>query len=283
MLRVSGSIRDDVVSELRNAEGSATGLSLSALRDRVDTDLAKAIFTFCEGCFEGISLDLSHQDLSSGTDREQQIWQLRAETVILEKEKTVNEKKKKDSGSEKDFAVAASKKREAVAEIERCTRRLAEIADMMGVLEGQVKEMPWWLLCLRWEACSVNTISRLDLSDCCLHATAIKQLASTLLELEQRGDGTKVTELTLDGNNLGDIGMAPLTELLRLTTHLEALRVRNVGITESGLSELVAGLVTNKSLLLLDVRSNGLCSQDVGIMALSGVKHFNKKVEIWFP
>merc|ERR1719399_2746767 len=103
--------------------------------------------------------------------------------------------------------------------------------------------MPWWLLCMRWEAVAMNNIVRLDLRDCCLHGTALKQLVSTLLELENRGDGVRVKHLHLDGNNLGDLGMAPLTEYLRLTNHLEALHVRNVGISEQGLSELIAGLV----------------------------------------
>lgn len=283
MLRVAGPSRDDVLAELRGADGSGDGLSLAALHDKLDVDLAMAIFNYCDSCFQGITLDLSHQDLSSGTDRELRIFQLRGEKVILDDTKTKEEQKKRDSSKEKDFAVAASKKRDAQAEIDRCTTRLAEIAEEMGILEGHMKEMPWWFLCMRWEAVSMNTIKHLDLSDCCLHSTSVKQLVGTILDLEHRGDGAKVTQLKLDGNNLGDIGMAPLTEFLRLTSHLEALHVRNVGITEQGLSELVAGLVKNQTLLLLDVRSNGLCSPDVGLMALSGVKHFNKKVEIWFP
>lgn len=283
MLRVAGPGRDQVLAELQSADGSANGLSLEGLRDKVDTDLAKAVFNFCDSCFQGITLDLSHQDLSSGTDSEERMYKMRAERVVLEAVKKKEEQKKMDSSKEKDFAVAASKKREAQAEIDRCTVRLAEIAEQLGILEEHMKEMPWWLLCMRWEAVSMNNIVRLDLCDCCLHGTAIKQLVSTLLEIEHRGEGAKVTQLLLDGNNLSDSGMAPLTEYLRLTSHLEALHVRNVGISEQGLSELIAGLVKNKSLLLLDVRSNGLCSPDVGIMALSGVKHFNKKVEIWFP
>lgn len=283
MLRVAGPSRDDVLTELKSTGGVAGGLSLAALRDKLDADLAMAIFNFCDSCFEGITLDLSHQDLSSGTESEDRIFKLRAEKVILESTKKKEEQKKLDSSKEKDFAVAASKKRDAVAEIERCTTRLAEIAEQMGILEEHMKQMPWWVLCMRWEAVSMNTITHLDLSDCCLHSTAVKQLVGTLLELEQRGDGAKVTQLKLDGNNLGDLGMAPLTELLRLTKDLEALHVRNVGITDQGLSELIAGLVKNKTLLLLDIRSNGLCSPEVGLMALSGVKHFNKKVEIWFP
>lgn len=283
MLRVAGPGRDDVLTELRSTGGVAGGLSLASLCDRIDADLAMGIFNFCDSCFEGITLDLSHQDLSSGTEREDKIFKLRGEKVILESTKKKEEQKKFDSSKEKDFAVAAAKKREATAEIERCTTRLAEIAEEMGILEGHMKEMPWWVLCMRWEAVSMNTITHLDLSDCCLHSTSVKQLVGTLLDLEQRGDGAKVTQLKLDGNNLGDIGMAPLTEFLRLTKHLEALHVRNVGITDQGLSELIAGLVKNKTLLLLDIRSNGLCSPEVGLMALSGVKHFNKTVEIWFP
>jgi len=67
---------------------------------------------------------------------------------------------------------------------------------------------------------------------------------------------------------------------LRLSKALEGLQVRNVGITEQGVSELVAGLVTNRSLRLLDVRANGLCNLDAARSAISGVQRFNSNVQI---
>lgn len=289
MLCITGTSRDTVVAELGSATAKVTqetaGLSFDSLSFQLDAELANAIFDFCEGCPKGcgLTLNFSHNDLSSGTDQEKRIFELRNERTVLEAEKTFHEKKKTDSAKEKDFAVAASKKREAIAGIEACTGRIAEIDEEMGTLEEHLRWMPWYVFISRWESRMTNTIMHLDLRDCCLHSTAVKDLTNTLLTLEQRTIGERVRRLSLDGNDLGDIGMAPLTSYLRLTDSLEALHLRNVGITDRGLSELVAGLVKNKSLRLLDLRSNGLCEIEIGQAVLTGVKHFNKNVEIWFP
>lgn len=289
MICLSGSSRDAVVTDLGAAAAAATqdteGLRLGALGFQLDAELATAIFTFCEACPKGhsLALRLAHNDLSSGTSQEHRIFELRKERDLLETEKTWHEKKKQDSGKEKDFAVAASKKREATAGIEHCTTRIAEIDEEMGTLEEHLRFFPWYVFVSRWESRMTNNIMLLDLSDCCLHATALKDLTNALLTLEQRAVGEKVRRLILDGNDIGDIGMAALTSYLRLTDSLEALHLRNVGITDRGLSELVAGLVKNRSLKLLDLRSNGLCDMEMGQAVLTGVKHFNKTVEIWFP
>lgn len=103
-----------------------------------------------------------------------------------------------------------------------------------------------------------------------------------MLELENRAEGCKIRWLILDGNELTDAGMGVLASFLRLSKEVEGLSVRNVGITEQGVSELVAGLVTNRSLQVLDVRGNGLASLDAARSAISGVQRFNSSVQILF-
>merc|ERR1719235_2059834 len=145
----------------------------------------------------------------------------------------------------------------------------------------KVKERtPWYALFSQMQAVNRNPIGHLDLSNCGLHATGLSMLTSIMLELENRAEGAKISWLILDGNELSDIGMGVLASFLRLSKHIEVLQVRNVGITEQGVSELVAGIVTNKSLRLLDVRANGLVEMDAARSAISGVQRFNKTAEI---
>ena len=85
------------------------------------------------------------------------------------------------------------------------------------------------------------------------------------------GEGHTVEELVLDGggllggcmergNDLGDGGTVPLASLLRLSSKLraggpgavfarafEVLRLRNIGISDGGLSQIISTLVSNKS------------------------------------
>merc|ERR1712151_874610 len=105
-------------------------------------------------------------------------------------------------------------------------------------------------------------------------------LVRVLLELEQRADGEKVSRLVLDGNDLGDMGMGPVAQLLRLSGALEALFLRNVGLTDQGISQVLSSLVANKLPRLLDLRSNGLCSPEVSQAAMVGVRRFNTTTEV---
>eukprot|EP00913_Durusdinium_trenchii_P032678 g30587.t1 len=85
-----------------------------------------------------------------------------------------------------------------------------------------------------FQAQPVNRISRLDLGNCGLHATGLDMLQKVLLDLEHRGDGLAVEELVLDGNDFGDAGTVAIASLLRLSSKLRVLRLRNVGITDGG-------------------------------------------------
>merc|ERR1719198_1480740 len=97
-------------------------------------------------------------------------------------------------------------------------------------------------------------------------------LTRQMLEVEGLGRGQQGLAAHPQWNDLGDIVMAPLASMLRLTTHLEALHLQNVGISPQGLSEIVAGIATNKSLRLLDVRQNGLCSPEIGSASVEAVR-----------
>jgi len=86
----------------------------------------------------------------------------------------------------------------------------------------------------------------------------------------------------LDGNDLRDVAMGKLSSYLKLSSAIQVLRLRNVGITDQGFSEVAAGTVTNKSLALLDLRDNGLCTHAVGKEVVTGIGRFNPRVEIVF-
>jgi len=139
---------------------------------------------------------------------------------------------------------------------------------------------PEYVLFSSLETQPVNMVMHLDLSDCGLHATGVQLLTHVLLELEHRAEGEKVSRLRLDGNDLGDGGMGPIATFLRLSSFAEALQLRNVGITDIGISQILSGLVANKSVALLDLRNNGLSSLDVCNAALNGVRRFNKTTEV---
>ncbi|CAK9039083.1 Ribonuclease inhibitor (Ribonuclease/angiogenin inhibitor 1) [Durusdinium trenchii] len=130
------------------------------------------------------------------------------------------------------------------------------------------------------DAQPVNRISRLDLGNCGLHATGLDMLQKVLLDLEHRGDGLAVEELVLDGNDFGDAGTVAIASLLRLSSKLRVLRLRNVGITDGGFSQMISAMVSNKSLVLLDLRGNGLCSLENSKIALQGLRRFNTVAEV---
>ncbi|CAJ1366398.1 unnamed protein product [Effrenium voratum] len=125
-----------------------------------------------------------------------------------------------------------------------------------------------------------SRITRLDLSNCGLHATGLELLQKVLLDLEHRGAGHAVEELVLDSNDVGDAGTVALAGMLRLSGQLRVLRLRNIGITDGGFGQIISTLVTNKSLGLLDLRGNGLCTLENSKIAVQGVRRFNRTVQV---
>lgn len=272
----------DVFRRLDNKEApNFSGVEVSMLGDDLDADLSRALLDFCAGVKSHAAiLSIVHTDLGSGTDCEQRLFDLTAERKLRESEKGWAEKLKRDSSKEKDFSAAAAKRRKGQEGIDSAVERLAAIDADLAELEKVKLQTPWYALLSELRATSFNAVRELNLSNCGLHATGLSFLTSIMLDLENRAEGVKISWLTLDGNELTDIGMGVLASFLRLSNAIEGLQVRNVGITEQGVSELVAGLVTNRSLRLLDVRGNGLCDVDAARSAISGVQRFNSNVQI---
>lgn len=257
------------------------GVDLSCLQGDLDAALVEGLLGFCRAHVTGGALlRLSHADLGSGTDCEQRLYELKAERKVRESEKAHHERAKSESSKEKDFAVAAGKKRKAQAAIDVAAGRMAAIDDELLDLERRKEETPWYLLFSNIELQAANAICSLDLTDCGLHATAVDFLVQVMLDLEHRGEGRAVENLSLDSNDLGDIGMGAVAGMLRLSSAILSLQLQNVGISARGLSEVVAGVVANKSLAVLDLRSNNLCPPDAAQAAVSGVKRFNTQVRI---
>mmetsp|Transcript_33818 Transcript_33818/g.79024 ORF Transcript_33818/g.79024 Transcript_33818/m.79024 type:complete len:313 (-) Transcript_33818:154-1092(-) len=273
----------DVLAELQGASSSSSsGVDASMLDGTLDATLSEALVSFCASLprSQGAMLRLAHNDLSTGSDCEQRIHELITERKVREAEKAFHEKKKSDSSKEKDFAAAAGMKRKAQENIDVAVARLSAIDTELQGLDARKAAAPWHQLFTAMKNVRWNTLSKLDLSDCCLHGTSLELLTHVLLELEQRGDGQRVTWLQLSGNDLGDIGMGTLSRFLKLSSCLQTLLCRNVGVTEKGVSELVAGLVSNKAVVLLDMRDNGLCLRSAAQAAIDGVQRFNKRVEV---
>merc|ERR1719199_1873525 len=239
----------DVLNSLDVKEASRfRGVEVSMLSDDLDIELAEGLLDFCSAVPEGgACLNITHADLGSGTDCEQRLFELTAERRVRESEKAWAEKTKRDSGKEKDFAAAAAKRRKGQEGIDASTQRLAAIDADLEELEKTKLQTPWYALFSQIQAASRNSIQELDLSNSGLHATSLNFLTEVMLDLENRAEGRKIRWLILDGNELTDTGMGVLASFLRLSKEIEGLWVRNVGITEQGVSELVAGLVTNRS------------------------------------
>jgi hypothetical protein len=257
------------------------GVEVSMLSDDLDSELAAGLLDFCAAVKgAGAGLRIVHTDLGSGSDCEQRLFELTNERRVRESEKVFAEKTKRESSKEKDFAAAAAKRRKGDEGIEAAAVRIAAIDSDLADLEKVKLQTPWYLLFTSIQAVNRNAVRQLDLANCGLHATGLAMLTTIMLELETRAEGAKISWLVLDGNELTDIGMGVLASFLRLSRSIEVLQVRNVGITEQGVSELVAGIVTNKSLRLLDIRANGLVETDAARQVISGVQRFNTTAEI---
>jgi len=259
------------------------GLDLPMLATEVNEELVGRALDFCDSVSSssgGTCLRLAHNDLGSGGDMEQRLFDLKKEREQREREKAFWEKKKRDSSKEKDFGGAAKMRNAGEAGIATTVVRLADIDAELGELSQKQESVPWNVFFVGWEGRNRNSIRCLDLSNCGLHATGVTMLTSVVLDMEHRGDGAKVTRLILDGNDMGDIGMGSLASFVRLSTCIEAVHLRNVGITDQGMGEIVAGLVTNKTLALLDLRDNGLCTPAVCKEIVAGMRRFNTKTRI---
>mmetsp|Transcript_32964 Transcript_32964/g.87113 ORF Transcript_32964/g.87113 Transcript_32964/m.87113 type:complete len:300 (+) Transcript_32964:58-957(+) len=281
-LRLRQATREQVIGALDDQEAHGyQGLDLSLLSCELDEDLADAVITFCGNLRgEGV-LRVAHSDLGSGTECEQRIYDLKAQRQAAEKEKGFYVKMKADSSKEKDFAVSAGKRRKGAEGIEAADAKLAAVDEESVRLDAQKATTQWYKLFKTLEAApQFGSLSCLELPDCGLSSTALEHLTHAILEQEQRAAGARITRLVLDGNDLGDSGMGPLASLLRLSSNIEALHLRNVGITETGVSQVISGLVSNKSLRLLDLRNNGCASLEFVKAAVSGVMRFNKTVQI---
>eukprot|EP00747_Dinoflagellata_sp_TGD_P163589 gnl/TRDRNA2_/TRDRNA2_182399_c0_seq1.p1 gnl/TRDRNA2_/TRDRNA2_182399_c0~~gnl/TRDRNA2_/TRDRNA2_182399_c0_seq1.p1 ORF type:complete len:304 (+),score=66.17 gnl/TRDRNA2_/TRDRNA2_182399_c0_seq1:61-972(+) len=282
VLELSGLSREKILSEVEvhKAAGGFGAVDLSLMESPLDAEIADGILDLCSAAGGAVALHLAHNDLGSGTDCEQRLYDLTGEKRIRESEKAKEEQNKRDSSKEKEFSAAAQKRRKAEEAIVVVTARLETIDEELRELERRKAQTPWFCLFSRLEERSYNAIRCLDLSNCGLHSTGLGLLTQAILELESRAEGQKISWLGLDGNELGDLAMGPLASLLRLSGALQTLTLRNVGITDRGVSEVSAGLVTNKTLALLDLRNNGLCALEAGNAALSGVKRFNHTAEI---
>lgn len=283
VLQLARADREEVLRGLaaREEAPKLRGLDVSLLRCDFDTEIAESVIALCGALAPGgAALRLAHNDIGSGSDCEQRIFDLKAERESRETEKAFYVKKKKDSSAAKDFSVSAQMRRAGEEGIAVALEQLARIDEQLAELELKKEATPWCVLFSKLEAQAVNRLSIIDLGDCGLHATGLGHLVSCLLELEHRGDGEKVSRLVLDGNDLGDKSMSHIAALLRFSGAIEALWLRNVGITETGISQVLSGLVSNKSLVLLDLRDNGLALPDVSKAALGGVRRFNQVAEV---
>jgi len=247
-----------------------------------DEELVSALWDCCGRLSSngGVTLSVAHNDLGSGTDCEQRIFDLKAERVVRESEKAFHEKKRLESSKQKDFAVSAKMRRAATEGKEVAVARIAEIDEALQLLEQRRASAPWYVLFSPLAAQNKNVIRRLDLSNCGLHATGLVLLTDAMLELEHRAEGERISQLALDGNDLGDIAMTSLAGLLRLSSSMQSLQLRNVSLTDVGISQILSALVRNKTLCSLDLRDNGLCSMQVCKAALEGVRRFNTTAEV---
>eukprot|EP00928_Gymnodinium_smaydae_P048781 TRINITY_DN32657_c0_g1_i1.p2 TRINITY_DN32657_c0_g1~~TRINITY_DN32657_c0_g1_i1.p2 ORF type:complete len:312 (-),score=89.65 TRINITY_DN32657_c0_g1_i1:115-1050(-) len=280
---------DEVLATLELQEPSSFGgLDASRLSFALSDDFVRRALDFCDAVAiarrksseGGACLRLAHNELGSGTELEQRTFELRAERELREKEKAFFQQKKRESSKQKDFASSAKMRREGEEGTAVAESRLDAIDEELAQLERRRETVPWSILCKCMQTRTRNFVSKLDLTNCGLHATALVSLTQIMLDLEHRADGVPVSWLILDGNDLGDIASVALAAFVRLSGAASALSLRNIGFTDQGLSEVAASLVTNKKLALLDLRNNGLCSDKVVSEVITGIRRFNSFTEI---
>lgn len=215
------------------------------------------------------SLNVSHNDLGSAGGQLE-------ENILLEQWNTVNAraliKEGKElvskSHKEKDFAVGAAKKREGQAHVDRGTEELKAAEDKLEEMGKQLRETQWSKII------SAGLPSKVEANNCGL-------LAANLQLLLREDVISRLTSLSLDGNYFGDLGAQQIAEFMRKADKLEELSVRNTGLTDEGISIIIAPLVSNKTLRLLDLRQNMLTTS-VSEAAIKGMQHFNKTTKVLF-
>ncbi|XP_072133321.1 NACHT, LRR and PYD domains-containing protein 3-like isoform X2 [Mobula birostris] len=100
-----------------------------------------------------------------------------------------------------------------------------------------------------------DTIKHLDLFRCRIHCEGIQRLGPGL---------HKCRDLRLAGNKLGDSGVKLVSAALRNPEcKIQELVLINVGLTDSGVDDLVSALSVNRSLTLLDLALNSLTDRSV--------------------
>ncbi|XP_072894197.1 ribonuclease inhibitor-like [Hemitrygon akajei] len=101
-------------------------------------------------------------------------------------------------------------------------------------------------------------IQKLGLIGVGLTDSGVEDLVSAL------STNPSLTELVLSYNNLEDSGVRLVSAALRNPVcKIQKLELRDVGLTDSGVEDLVSALCTNPSLTELDVRYNSLSDRSV--------------------
>ncbi|XP_072133528.1 uncharacterized protein [Mobula birostris] len=105
-------------------------------------------------------------------------------------------------------------------------------------------------------------IQKLWLYDVGLTDSGAKDLNSTL------STNQSLTELSLNDNKLGDSGVKLVSEALKLSEcKIQKLSLRNVGLTDSGVEDLLSALRTNPSLTELNLSGNKLGDSGVKLVS----------------
>jgi len=215
------------------------------------------------------SLDVSHNDLGTCDGKVevqilQEQWKIINATSAIKKGKIIHDK----SSKEKDFAVAASKRRDGKKLQEDGTAELEGANEALESLSAILNETLW---------------SKLLKSGIPPHFTAKNcgLLAGNLQRLLEDDVSVRIQYLALDGNYFGDLGAQEISKLMQKSITLEELSLRNCGLSDEGVSIVVAALVSNKTLKKVDLRNNSLASA-TSEAAIKGMKIFNRTCEVIF-
>ncbi|XP_072891350.1 NACHT, LRR and PYD domains-containing protein 12-like [Hemitrygon akajei] len=129
----------------------------------------------------------------------------------------------------------------------------------MGENKLRDSGMKWVSATLRNAECKIQ---KLELSDVGLTDSGAEDLVSAL------STNPSLTELNLSGNKLGDSGVKLVSAALRNPEcKIQKLRLRKVGLTDSGAEDLVSALSTNPSLTELNLSHNELGDSGVKLVS----------------